>query len=433
MKIIGLARRAIPLGVKLEECPSCQTIGSHAVARRVRWFEILSLQLIRLRSDHVLICGNCGMETPISKDVVKTGLETGEMEIDRDRPLVGAELLRRAGQPRGETSASRTWSGVEEDPAVARATYDHRLREVLRIPGHNRQALYAKAWPVLALIVAGAVALPGGSVALQAAGVAETAPSPTPSATSGPAVLTPSPSPRPTPRPTNRPFTAAFAWWVQAYTDAILPCYAGGSCDLERKISYTDGTSALLGEEAVRLAGLYRDYDSVQMDSASDCRQEHGSMFALLASIASEVSVIEALKPGESMPVTWRPALGVTFEPCTTVSSDPEERAAELRSLLADAKGELSKAKKLIKAKDWSGAEAVSERLTELAAKIARASARDFPAGGDGAWVPIRTTGWDLLRVSGLLDIKRLAAATSTTKLIDGSIAAIDRLKLGGS
>jgi hypothetical protein len=423
MKIIGRTRRAIPLGIKLEECPSCQTIGSHAIARRVKWFEVLSLQLVRLGSDHVLICGNCGRMTPISRDLAKTGLETGKLQIDRDRPLVSAELLRRAGKRRAETSASPTWSVFEEDPTLVRATYDHRLREVLRIPGQNRQAVYAKVWPILALIVAGAVALPGGSVALQAAGVA----------TSGPAVLTSSPSPRPTPRPTDRPFSAAFAWWVQAYRDAILPCYAGGSCDLERKISYSDGTSALLGEEAVRLAGLYRDYDSVEMASVADCRQEHGSMFALLASIASEVSVIEALKPGESMPVTWRPAVWVTFESCTTVSSDREEGAAELRSLLADAKGELSKAKKLIKAKDWSGAEAVSGRLTERAGKIARASARDFPAGSEGVWAPIRTTGWDLLRVSGLLNIKRLAAATSTTKLIDGCIAAIDRVKLGGS
>ena len=391
MKIIGRTGRAIPLGIKLEECPSCQTIGPHAIARRVRWFEVLSLQLVRLRSDHVLVCGKCGRETPIARDVVKTGLETGAVEIERERPLVSAELLRRVGQHIGEASASPTWSVLEEDLSLARATYDRRLREVLRIPGPNRQAMYARAWPVLALVVAGAVLLTGGSVAMQTAGVASTAPSASPNATSRSAVLTSSPTPAP--RPTESPFDTAFSWWAQTYRAAILPCYSGGSCNLDLVISYDDGTSALLADEAVRLAGLYRDYDSVQMGSATDCRQEHGSMFALLASIASEVSVIKALKPGESMPVTWRPALGVTFEPCTTALPGSLETITALRSLLADARGELGKAKKLIRAKDWSGAKAVSGRLTELAAQIIRASARDFPASEGATWAPIRTVG----------------------------------------
>ena len=156
-------------------------------------------------------------------------------------------------------------------------------------------------------------------------------------------------------------------------------------------------------------------------------------MFALLASIASEVSVIRALKPGESMPKTWRPALGVTFEPCTAALPDSQKAVTALSSFLVDARGELAKAKKLVRAKDWSGAKTVSGRLAELAAQITRTAARDFPVGDGATWAPIRTVGWDLMRVSGLLEIKRLAAAKSTATLIDGSISAIDRIKLGGS
>jgi hypothetical protein len=217
------------------------------------------------------------------------------------------------------------------------------------------------------------------------------------------------------------------------YTAQVLPCYAGGSCNLDWKIEYTDGTSALLGAEALRLAELYRDNDSLQLDSATECRQEHGSMFTLLASIDSEVTVIRALKPGETIPKTWRPATQVTFEPCTKALPDSQKAVATLKSLLADARAELVKAKKLVRAKDWSGARAASGRLTDLAAQITRTSARDFPDGDGATWAPIRAVGWDLMRASGLLEIKRLAAASSTAKLIDGSISAIDRVKLGGS
>ncbi len=156
-------------------------------------------------------------------------------------------------------------------------------------------------------------------------------------------------------------------------------------------------------------------------------------MFTLLASIASEVSLLQALKPGETVPKTWRPATQVTFEPCTTALPDSQKAVATLKSLLADARGELVKAKKLVRAKDWSGARAASGRLTDLAAQITRTSARDFPSGGGATWAPIRTIGWDLMRVSGFLEVKRLAAAKSTTKLMDSTISAIERVKLGGS
>lgn len=455
MIIIGRTRRAIPLGIKLEECDSCQTIGPHAVARRVRWFEILSLPLVRLGADHALICGSCGQQTPISADAVKSGLETGAMEIDRPRPLVSADLLRRStpssgeadasptwagGQRRrrsrhwrcsGEANASPTWSVLTEDPTVARSTYDHRLREVVRILGPNREAVYGQIWPALALIVVAGVLLLGGSEAMRAAGVSLTAPSPTQDTANVPATPTASPTSKPTATPMEGVFADNFASWLGDYRASILPCYSGGTCDLEAKIEYDDGSSGLLSAEVAREAGLFRDYDSIQLGTTSSCRQEHGSMFALLASMAAETSVIKALKSGEVMPESWRPTLGVEFEPCTSALPDSKQGPAALRTLLADARNQLALAKKAIRAKDWSGARAVSGPLTELATQIARASARDFPAGDGATWAPIRTVGWDLVRLSGLVEIKRLASARSTAKLIDASISAIDGVKLG--
>ncbi len=135
MTLIGRTWRAIPLGIKLDECPSCQTIGPHAVARRVRWFEVLRLQLVRLGSDHALICGKCGLETPIAGDVVKAGLKAGTLKIDRQRPLVDAQALQRCGQGDGSAAVSLGGSAPKADPGEIRATYDRRLREVLPIKG----------------------------------------------------------------------------------------------------------------------------------------------------------------------------------------------------------------------------------------------------------------------------------------------------------
>lgn len=155
-------------------------------------------------------------------------------------------------------------------------------------------------------------------------------------------------------------------------------------------------------------------------------------MFALFASIAAEASVIKALKSGETVPDSWRPTLGVSFEPCTATRQKAEEGVAALRSLLTEAREQLVSAKKDIRAKDWSDARSASGRMTELALQIVRASARDFPAGDGARWAPIRTIGWDMLRISGLLEIKRLASATSTAQLVDASISAIDEMDLEG-
>lgn len=432
MTILGRTSRTIPLGIKLDECAACQAIGPHAIARRIRWLEVLSLPLVRLKTDHVLVCGNCGDQAAVSGDVVKEGFKTGTMEIDRQRPLVAADMARRSNQHGGATSPS--WSILEADPSTVRAAYDRRLREVLRIPGPNRLAIYARVWPALALIVAGAVLVPSGSAAMQAAGVGLLASSPSAGLASAPATPAPSPTFRPTPKPTDRPYAGGFAYWLNAYRTSILPCYSGrGSCDLDATIEYDDGSSAQLAAEAARLAGLYRDNDSVQMGTTPSCRQEHGSMFALYASIAAEASVIKALKSGEVMPDSWRPTLGVVFEACTATRPNAQEGVVALGSLLTEARAQLASVKNDIRAKDWSEARSASGPMTELALQIVRASARDFPAGDGATWAPIRTLGWDMLRVSGLLEIKRLAAAKSTAELIDASISAIDQVSLGGS
>jgi hypothetical protein len=184
-----------------------------------------------------------------------------------------------------------------------------------------------------------------------------------------------------------------------------------------------------LAAEVTRIGELYRDYDGVDMGSVSDCRQEHGSSFTLLASIASEIEVIEALKPGEAMP-KWRPALAVAFEPCGTSSPDLQVGSAALRDSLADARSKLVKIQKLIRAKNWAGARDASAPLAAVAATIMRTAATDFPSTNGSTWAPIRGAGWDLMRVSGLIQVKRLAGAKSTSSLIDATLKSIDKIKL---
>ncbi len=427
MNVIGRTSRIIPLGMKLDECASCRALAAHAVARRVRWFHVFSLLLVRLGSDHVLVCGQCGHETQLADDVASKAMREGSIQVDRDRPAVDAAVSTRTSA--GVVNGLPPISLQRLDPVVVRANLEHRLREVVPVRLQGRQALYDRVWPAVAAVFGLAVVGGGGFLAIQATGITAGGPQASPIAAAASASPTSSPSPRATPRPTQRPFEVGFNWWTQAYIDHVQPCYTVGACDLDWLIQYDDGTSKPLAAEATRIGELYRDYDGVDMGSVSDCRQEHGSSFTLLASIASEIEVIQALKPEEAMP-KWRPALAIAFEPCSASLPDLEASSTALRESLADARAQLAKVRKLIGAKNWAGAREASAPLAELAATIMRTAARDFPPTGAPTWAPIRGAGWDLMRVSGLIQVKRLAGAKSTSSLIDATLKSIDRIKL---
>ena len=427
MSVIGRICRIIPLGVKLDECTSCRALTAHALARRVRWFHVFSLQLVRLGSDHVLVCGECGHETQVPDDVASKAVREGSIQVDRVRAVVDSAVATRTSA--GVGSGLPPISLQRLDPAVVRANWEHRLREVVPVHAQGRQALYDRVWPAIAAVLALAVLGGGGFLAIQATGITAAGPQPSPIAARASTAPTSSPSPKPTPQPTQPPFEVDFNWWKQAYVDHVQPCYTGGACDLEWLIQYTDGTSTPLAAEALRQSKLYRDYDSVQIGSASDCRQEHGSSFTLLASIASEIEVIQALKPGEATP-KWRPALAVAFEPCSTSLPDLQASSSTLRHSLADARSQLMKVQKLIRAKNWAGARDASAPLAAVAAAIMRTAATDFPSTGESTWAPIRGAGWDLMRVSGVIQVKRLAGAKSTSSLIDATLKSIDKIKV---
>jgi hypothetical protein len=427
VSVIGRTSRIIPQGVKLDECASCRALAAHAIARRVRWFHAFSLQLVRLGSDHVLVCGQCGHETQLADDVASRAIREGSLQVDRDRAVVDSAVATRTSA--GVANGLPPISLQRLDPTVVRANLEHRLKEVVPVRAQGRQALYDRAWPAIAAVLGLAVLGGGGFLAIQATGITAAGPQASPIAARASTVPTSSPSPRPTPKPTQPPFELDFNWWKQAYIDHVQPCYTGGACDLDWLIQYSDGTSKPLAAEAVRQSELYRDYDSVQIGSVSDCRQEHGSSFTLQASIASEIEVIQALKPGEAMP-SWRPALAVEFEPCSSPLPDFQKGASTLRDSLADARSQLVKIQKLVRAKNWAGARDASAPLAALAATIMRTAATDFPPTDGSTWAPIRGAGWDLMRVSGLIQVKRLAGAKSTSSLIDATLKSIDKIKL---
>ena len=420
MSVIGRICRIIPLGVKLDECTSCRALTAHALARRVRWFHVFSLQLVRLGSDHVLVCGECGHETQVPDDVASKAVREGSIQVDRVRAVVDSAVATRTSA--GVGSGLPPISLQRLDPAVVRANWEHRLREVLPVHAQGRQALYDRVWPAIAAVLALAVLGGGGFLAIQATGITAAGPQPSPIAARASTAPTSSPSPKPTPQPTQPPFEVDFNWWKQAYVDHVQPCYTGGACDLEWLIQYTNGTSTPLAAEALRQSKLYRDYDSVQIGSASDCRQEQGR-----PSRSSRRSPPRSSDPSPEARgghAEWRPALAVAFEPCSTSSPDLQQArlAAPFSGRCALT---LMKVQKLIRAKNSA---VLATRPHPLRLWRRRSCAQRRPTSRQPANRHRRRSGGRMGSDAGERDpVERLAGAKWTSSLIDATLESIDR------
>lgn len=96
-----------------------------------------------------------------------------------------------------------------------------------------------------------------------------------------------------------------------------------------------------------------------------------------------EVELIKSLKLGEAPPAGWTPAVSVPWEGCDVARSyDYYKTQADVmrQTTMLQLRGTLATVKKELQARNWTTAEASSVPLLELAAEVARSSARDYPA-----------------------------------------------------
>jgi hypothetical protein len=205
----------------------------------------------------------------------------------------------------------------------------------------------------------------------------------------------------------------------------VAPCLHDDPCGLDSKISYEDGTSAIVREEIPRLAAVLRDNATINQDGQTICREELGSEYALLAAMAAEIAVVGDLKPGEAVATDWRPAAVVSFETCTPTTRDRLTVEHDLGSLLTHARETLVRAQHDVTDKDWADARLAGDELMTLGIQISRLSARDDPGTAVPAWAPVRALGWDLIELSGRLGVPRLAANSASGTLISDSIKTI--------
>jgi hypothetical protein len=373
--------------------------------------------------------------TPRQADTAKQSFAAAsrraEERAERERLTLEEEAAR---QRAAEEDSARERIARESAAAAKRVAatsqaqqqaHTERIRSAIvsRVPAHSHDRVGKLA------LVSGVIVLAITAVVVMASSPGSPTPSSQPTnmalktaAASAPttAIATPSPA------PTERPARLSFDYWVSAYGTSILPCYLGGHCDLEADVPYPDGTKATLASELYRLASLFRDQTVLEQDGVTMCREEHASLYALASSMSAETALIKTLKPDETVPTAWRPSQAVKFEPCTTLVRDYPASAGELNGLLAVTRTRLVKARQDVKAGNWADARKVAVQLTGNGMNIARRAARDFPSGEGDTWKPLRTLGWDVVRVSGNLGIERIAKARSTSDLIDACIASID-------
>jgi hypothetical protein len=235
---------------------------------------------------------------------------------------------------------------------------------------------------------------------------------------------TPAPTPRPTPRPSPSPTRAVFDWWATAYRSYVSPCYSSGPCDLAFDVTYDDGTRTPFAKEVERLAELYRDNLSLNIGAAGICEDTRGAMFALYAAMAAEVDLVGEKRSSETPLPGWRPSLGLSYAECGAAPGTTTERRAALKATLEIAKSALVRAKAFYTSKDWDALRETGLGLAEIGTDLARSTARDLTVADP--WQDARWIALTALKVSGRLEIQRLAAAPATAATLEDLIARVD-------
>lgn len=90
--------RSGTLGVKIDECPRCGTVGRHRLERQLRWVTVGPVGVLPLGARHGLECATCWAWTPMRRADLRRGTRTGRLALpERPRPASAAAVT--AGEP----------------------------------------------------------------------------------------------------------------------------------------------------------------------------------------------------------------------------------------------------------------------------------------------------------------------------------------------
>ncbi len=75
----------IPLGSKLDECPSCGWIGSHSLVRTTSWLVFLVVPCLLIGLHNFVICDRCGLRMEIPLRDMLRGIRRRSLPLQRPR------------------------------------------------------------------------------------------------------------------------------------------------------------------------------------------------------------------------------------------------------------------------------------------------------------------------------------------------------------
>lgn len=84
--LIGWMMRAIILGAKFDECPTCGVAGPHLIIRKTHWFTVFRIPLVLLWLSHGVLCPECGYIEGVGFMAARRALRDGRLPLGRQRP-----------------------------------------------------------------------------------------------------------------------------------------------------------------------------------------------------------------------------------------------------------------------------------------------------------------------------------------------------------
>jgi hypothetical protein len=120
------------LGIKIDECLKCGTIGQHYLVRRSYWISIFFCPVILLRLKHGMICSTCAEWTGIPMLQMIRGTTSGRLPLNRPRPR---------------------FATAEPDQFGMRPTVADVMDPIKLNTTPRPSAVYVRVWPALAALV----------------------------------------------------------------------------------------------------------------------------------------------------------------------------------------------------------------------------------------------------------------------------------------
>ena len=124
MIFYGWMRRPTLLAVKTDLCPTCHTMGVHAIVRAVTWVQLYAFPVLPVWFDHLLICQNCLANRKLKRRQVINALKRGQLVLG-PRPDF-REFARQQFQETGRSPQESELDAVEVNPN--RGNWDRYLR-----------------------------------------------------------------------------------------------------------------------------------------------------------------------------------------------------------------------------------------------------------------------------------------------------------------